>query len=206
MRNKRQKRLYTVSVGQIFLFVILGAVFLVVVFEIGVSIGKKRVVFQDINPKTSSTVLKDIIKETNINESRSQNVSSFSYPSNASVKSNNESQIKTQPLEDMESEEQTNIIPVEKQIHQTPVNKDYPFYTIQVGIFGSRDNAQKLMKILNSYEYKSWIIQEQRSGKTFNTVMVGRFSSEDEAENFGKSLKLRISYIDNYIVREMLED
>jgi cell division septation protein DedD len=78
-------------------------------------------------------------------------------------------------------------------------------YTVQVGTFGSRKNAENLVKLLESYEYKSWMDIQTSPERTLYLVMVGSFKTKEEAEDFGNEIKTSLSYITDYRIRKIEE-
>ena len=79
-------------------------------------------------------------------------------------------------------------------------------YTIQVGSFGLLQNAENLVAQLKSYEYKSWFKPEPSAEKMLYSVFVGGFKTRDEANQFGGSLRDRLSFIKSYMVREIQKE
>jgi hypothetical protein len=68
---------------------------------------------------------------------------------------------------------------------ETPTKEDQTItssgnFTIQVGAFLDRNNAESLLVQLLKYG-ESWINEREVKGKVFHTVLVGKFPSETEA-------------------------
>ena len=98
------------------------------------------------------------------------------------------------------------IMPPEEQSEEQPqVASGSIYYTVQVGTFGARQNAENLVAKLKSYEYKSWMKEESSSEGTLYSVLVGGFSTRDEAKQFGDLLKNNLSFVSSYMVREIQE-
>jgi len=168
MQNQ-EKRVYEVTRGQIWVALIITAIALTITFEVGVWVGKKRVINAE-------------------REAAQQN--------------------------DMQMRADTRV-PMEKDLpygeptgrptERPEVEKKEPKYTVQVGIFSSYENAVDMVKLLESYEYIAWLNPESDAEKTLYRVFVGRFDTEVEAEQFGRSLRERLTYITEYKVREIEE-
>jgi DedD protein len=56
-------------------------------------------------------------------------------------------------------------------------------WVIQVGVFGNSDNANALKKSLQASDYKAFIDQVLRNGKTLHRVLVGPVLSEKQAQS-----------------------
>jgi len=67
------------------------------------------------------------------------------------------------------------------------------FFTIQVGCFSSKQNAQKLQDDLTSKGYDVYITPFQSGGRKLYRVRVGEFVSRVAAEHTEKKLKMRES-------------
>lgn len=64
-------------------------------------------------------------------------------------------------------------------------------YTVHLGSFGEKGNADKyLAQLLNAGE-EAFISESTVDGRLWHRVMSGRFLSRDEAENYGRNLKKR---------------
>lgn len=69
-------------------------------------------------------------------------------------------------------------------------------YTLQIGSFAQRENAETLVSQLNRKGIKAEIETQRRGQQTLNVVMVGRFANADQAEAQGLSLlkPLKVMY------------
>ncbi|MDZ7372522.1 MAG: SPOR domain-containing protein [candidate division KSB1 bacterium] len=65
-------------------------------------------------------------------------------------------------------------------------------YTVQVGAFRDRANAQRQVRILKEAGYEGQIREKQVDGAVFYVVCVGTFRSVREAEEFGRDLNRRL--------------
>jgi DNA-binding response OmpR family regulator len=68
------------------------------------------------------------------------------------------------------------------------VAKKAPVYSVQVGAFRNRANARRLMNALKAKGYEARLKQLQRGGKPLYKVLVGSFSSREEALATAKRL------------------
>ena len=65
------------------------------------------------------------------------------------------------------------------------------FFTVQVGAFRDRGNAERLRDRLNPSYSPIFIQQYDAPDGTFYRVRVGKISGEDTARQFGEQLRLR---------------
>lgn len=63
------------------------------------------------------------------------------------------------------------------------------FYSVQVGVFASEENAKKLAKEFERYGQKVDIRFKTISDRTYHVVYVGRFNSYEDAAAFEKTLE-----------------
>lgn len=191
MPNK-QKRKYEVSIGQIFLGLIIAALALTGVFELGVSVGKKRVVEAERAAQEGGRKIRTAAK-TSLGE-----VSSAHSPSDRFQDIREEGTGSVPLGGDMPID-----VPEDESEEQLQVEAKPPQFTIQVGTFSSQANSENLVNLLKSYEYNSWVRPETSTDRTLYAVYVGGFSTRTEANQFGKSLQERMSFVTGFIVREL---
>ena len=187
--RKRQKRTFVVTRGQIFFALLMAVVALTAVFEIGVSVGKKRIidaereVMRRSNAKWDSTVPESDEKTSAADSSPDASTrAAMKIPTGGDL-----------PIES----------PQERPTEQRQIETNISKYTVQIGTFGSNKNAEELVALLKSYEYNSWLRSEPTAEGAFYSVFVGGFSTRDEAKQFGESLKNRLSFVTDYMVREI---
>jgi hypothetical protein len=63
------------------------------------------------------------------------------------------------------------------------------FYSIQVGVFSTAENAKKLAREFEKYGHKVEIKFKDISDRTYHVVYVGRFDSYESAASFEKTLE-----------------
>jgi cell division septation protein DedD/Tfp pilus assembly protein PilO len=80
-----------------------------------------------------------------------------------------------------------------------PVAKNTQF-AVRVGKFVYYENAENLVKMLKSHEYKPWIKPYTNNGKTTYWVYVGAFETKEKAASFAESMQKRLAYIDDYVI------
>ncbi|UCH66825.1 MAG: SPOR domain-containing protein [Ignavibacterium sp.] len=66
-------------------------------------------------------------------------------------------------------------------------------YTIQAGAFSNRENARSLQDNFEKSGLYSQIIAKQVAGTTFHIVYVGRFVTNDEAEDFLRTINTKFN-------------
>ena len=202
--RKPKKQPLTVTRGQIFLALIGAAIVLTAVFEIGVSVGKKRL----IEAEQEALQRNDIPLRSNIPASDAEDSSNNSLLDQGMEAQKPAQQSKTpvRAASQIPTGGEFPAIPPKDQPTERPkASGEAAQYTVQVGTFGSRQNAEDLVAQLRSYEYKSWLKPEPSSEKMLYSVFVGGFSARDEAMQFGSLLQSRLSFVTGYMVREIKE-
>ena len=199
MEMQRQKK-KPLKVGRVFLALIAAAIVLTVVFEIGVSVGKKRV----IEAEQEVAQRNDIPFRSTAPASDEEDSPADSSPEQAAEERKPERQSEA-------SVHATLKIPTGGEFpaipspEQSQAGAEAAQYTVQVGTFGSQQNAEDLVALLKSYEYRSWLKPEPSAEKMLYSVFVGGFSARDEANRFGGFLQARLSFVTSYMVREIQE-
>jgi len=161
-KTRKQKNGYTITGGQIWLALIIAAIGMTIAFEVGVHVGKKRVIEAE-------------------QESRQQK----NIQLQSATKLSNKLQL---PLNPPEAEEEK------------------AKYTVQVGTYRSRQGAEEMMKLLESYEYKPRLKTEPETETTsLHSVLVGKFKTREEAEKYGRAMQNSLTYVNSYMVREISE-
>ena len=102
------------------------------------------------------------------------------YPSSPYLKVASQTRI---PDQDEQTQEQQN--PTEEKKQQTVSEHQYKF-TIQAGAFSNSDNAKSLQSDFENAGMFCQIKEKNVAGTVFNVVYVGKFLTEDEADNFLK--------------------
>ena len=65
-------------------------------------------------------------------------------------------------------------------------------YVIQIGAFGSIQNAKRLKLQVSQIGYKVELVPVQTNGRSLNTVRIIRYKSKSEAERVGKLVKNKL--------------
>lgn len=91
--------------------------------------------------------------------------------------------------------EQEDIVVQTEEDQQTVTEfyDDYYKYTIQAGAFSNGENAQSLKENFEQSGFYSEIQEKQVAGTTFHVVYVGRFVTDNEAENFLKTVNTQFN-------------
>jgi rare lipoprotein A len=83
------------------------------------------------------------------------------------------------------------VVPVRLEILSPGIDPTSGFFTVQVGAFRDRENAERLRERLNA-EYSPIFIQPYDSPDgLFYRVRVGKVPGEDAAQHFGEKLRSR---------------
>jgi len=197
---KREPRYYEVSRKQIFLSVFIASLALTAVFNIGIYVGKKRVINAEI--KEEQQKFNNILSE----------IESIDYPINPDHDVEEQTKEKTKIESSLESKklnskinEENHIKEKNKETKTEIVSKEKSVtekkkYTVKIGTFNHQENAENLLNLIKTFGYESWIINDL-GAKAFH-VIVGKFDNRDSAESFGKELQNKHNFIDGYIIVE----
>ncbi len=83
------------------------------------------------------------------------------------------------------------VVPVRVEVLSPGVDPTSGFFTVQVGAFRDRDNAERLRERLNASYSPIFIQQYDSPDGVFYRVRVGKISGEDAAQQFGEQLRDR---------------
>lgn len=75
-------------------------------------------------------------------------------------------------------------------------------YSIQVGVFGDRANAERLRERYQAAGYKTELVPRTLSGQKYTAVWVGRYRSQSEAQDARRILEDKFSESFRVVVRE----
>jgi rare lipoprotein A len=83
------------------------------------------------------------------------------------------------------------VVPVRVEVLSPGIDPTSGFFTVQVGAFRDRDNAERLRERLNASYSPIFIQQYDSPDGIFYRVRVGKVSGEDAARQFGDQLRDR---------------
>jgi rare lipoprotein A len=83
------------------------------------------------------------------------------------------------------------VVPVRVEVLSPGVDPTSGFFTVQVGAFRDRDNAERLRERLSASYSPIFIQQYDSPDGIFYRVRVGKISGEDAAQQFGEQLRDR---------------
>jgi len=83
------------------------------------------------------------------------------------------------------------VVAVRVEVLSPGVDPTSGFFTVQVGAFRDRDNAERLRERLNASYSPIFIQQYDSPDGIFYRVRVGKISGEDAAQQFGEQLRDR---------------
>jgi tetratricopeptide (TPR) repeat protein len=87
------------------------------------------------------------------------------------------------------------VDPIVKSLNNKEEVKDEKVqFSLQVGAYGNRDNAEKAMYNLRSVGYSSRINELVKNKKVLYTVRCGYFDSKEEANKIKKRLRIHLGY------------
>ncbi len=159
---EKQKRIFEVTVIQLWVASLIMLLVMVIVFEIGIKLGKKQIL---------------------------------------------KAQFRTSQQNSMQRSIGTMEAAGTRLTEQVRIEKRKLQYTVQVGSFGSQQNAAAQIGSLESRGYASWLEAGPfpDTDKTVHRVLTGRFDTRAAAELFGEALQAELSGIVGYKVREIGE-
>ena len=209
VQNHKQKHTYEVTIGQICLAIIIAAIFLTVVFEVGVWIGKQRGIKAKLEADRRTGMPGQPTRKVSTEAKLPGLTSPDTHPKQQepveAAKPKPAGQDNAQPTtpQDVTAEAKPPHEPQQAQSREELAAAEAGKYTVQVGAFSSRENAEKLVALLESYEYESWSKPKLVAGKILHFVFIGRFETEQEGEQLGRSMQGKLSYITDYKVRKI---
>jgi len=83
------------------------------------------------------------------------------------------------------------VVPVHLEVLSTGINPEAGFFTIQVGSFRERANAERLRERLSTAYSPTFVKRYDTANGTFYRVHVGKVSGEEAAKEFGERLRSR---------------
>ena len=83
------------------------------------------------------------------------------------------------------------VVPVRLEVLSTGINPEAGFFTIQVGSFRDRVNAERLRERLSATYSPTFVKRYDTSNGAFYRVHVGKVSGEEAANEFGERLRSR---------------
>jgi rare lipoprotein A len=83
------------------------------------------------------------------------------------------------------------VVPVHLEVLSTGINPESGFFTIQVGSFRERPNAERLRERLSAAYSPTFVKRYDTSAGSFYRVHVGKVSGEQAAKEFGERLRTR---------------
>ncbi|MDQ1329343.1 MAG: hypothetical protein QG641_2632 [Candidatus Poribacteria bacterium] len=217
MRVKKRRGVYEVTIGQLIVSMLIATIALTTVFFIGVYIGKNRVITaereaQELNKAKLISRLKenignDTLKVTANLKEQSQGTVKSAIKKLDELSSYQNSDQTKQKTDDSAYKNQA-VKPDKKPLPTVDQNSTIKKlkikktrYTVKVGTFSSYENAKKLFDSLKSSGYEPQLIKESDQGQTLCHVIVGNFDSENKAKQYGDTLREKLPYVNDYMIR-----
>jgi DedD protein len=75
-------------------------------------------------------------------------------------------------------------------------------YSIRVGVFSSKENADEVTKLMKSKNYDPWIKYDTSTKEAPNQVYIGRFKTKKEADRFGELMKKELPWTKGSIIEK----
>jgi len=191
---RRRRRVFEVTGRQILFALIIASLALTVVFNIGVYVGKKRVINaeleaerQDETQKLADIISTDKKLSHDLVQDRLKSREKATRDTQAPANTNDE-KLPSTPSSD-QPVKQPKIIRTK--------------YAVKVGTFSSYKNAEKLLELLKSSGYEPRLKSELSAGKKVYHILVGRFDNIDTAKQLGRSLQGKLPQITDYVIKEV---
>ncbi len=188
MRNKDYREIQISSSMLIFIFmavIVLG----IVVFILGVSVGKKQVEVAEVTQYPTEPIEKITEKKPVVPETKDT--------INEEIESHKQAQEETAEKKPAETE-------TEKVTPSPAVKPGNPLFYIQVGAYSDQSNAQKMVEDLKDLGYPALIVQPSAGARGLFRVRVGGYETRDKAEAVIENLAAdqNKNNTDYFIVRE----
>jgi cell division septation protein DedD len=211
LRTKKRRGVFEVTMGQIIASMLMATFALTVVFYVGVHVGKKRV----ITAEQESQKLEEAKANLKIKTDNSPKVTSDLQKQPPYVIKSAVERLKVVTAKqdtDQKPKQETDNQPAkiykepsskvtQSQTVKEPEVSKKSRYTVKVGTFSSYENAKKLSDSLESSGYEPQLIKGSNQGDTFYHVTVGDFDSIDKAKQYGDTLREKLPYINDYVIR-----
>ncbi len=228
MKSRKRRTIYEITGKQIVVTLFIATFALTLVFFIGVYVGKNVVFKTSIGEQASITSnLSDKFKETIKTTIRKNSTTAEKEldkqkaPDNVLLK---KPDIFSSEVVSYRNPEQkvttTDNITFEKNMSEKKINRDSTVdqrkegsqktkvkekkYTVKVGTFTTYENAKKLYDSLKSSGYSPQIKAETTTENDFYHIVVGEFDSIEKAKEYGNSIRDKLEYINDYVIKEVI--
>jgi cell division septation protein DedD len=226
LKNRKRRVVYEITGKQIASTMLVATFALTFVFFVGVYIGYNRAINIDLNEQNSATTnivskLKQTIKsqvqqnpvptEQTDNAPKASNDTDIKKPEifTRFVKSekNTEQQIPiTGVNQNIKSDQKTPQEATKNQGNDEPkkteITDDKLKWTVKIGTFTAYGNAKRLFDSLKTSGYNPRLKSESDQQATVYHVTVGEFDNADKAKVYGDSMRKKLEYVNDYVIRE----
>jgi len=194
----KEQRYFEVTRKQIFLAVVIASIALTIVFNIGLYVGKKRVINAEI--KSEQEFAKKILSDMESSSHKINSVrSSIVLQNPMGITKNEQPDVPKQTSQKAQAKESKPPKQQEKaDISNEKKSTDQFDYTVKIGAFSQKENAEKMINLLKSDGYEPWIESENN----MYHVMLGRFSNAQIAGSFGDKLQSK-PYMNGYMIKQI---
>jgi cell division septation protein DedD len=226
LKNRKRRLVYEITGKQIAAIMLVATFALTFVFFVGVYIGKNRAINIDLNEQNPTTNIVSKPKQT-IKPQVQQNPVPTEQTDNAQ-KNSNETDIKKPEIftklvkSDKNTEQQNNLVTdanknikpdqktsqeatknqVKDEPKKTEITDDKLKWTVKVGTFTAYENAKRLFDSLKASGYDPRLKSESGQQGTVYHVTVGEFDNADKAKIYGDSMREKLEYVNDYVIRE----
>jgi len=215
LRIKKRRGVFEVTLWQIVAIMLVATVALTAVFYIGFYVGKNRVITAELKAQElNEAKLISRLKE-NIGNGSSKVTANLKEQSQGAIKSaiknldtltsdQNSAQAKQKTDDSINTTQTTKTFKEPSlAIAQNPTVKTpkKAKYTVKVGTFSTYENAKKLFDSLKSSGYEPQLTKESNQDDLFYHVTVGNFDSMDKAKQYGDTLREKLPYVKDYLIR-----
>ncbi|HGE70683.1 TPA: hypothetical protein ENX78_07605 [Candidatus Poribacteria bacterium] len=224
MKSRKRRTVYEVTGKQIAVTMLIATFALTLVFFIGVYVGKNIVInisLNEQNPNTPSiaekfkeTVKSTIRKNSNATEQgsdqqKASNPAVLKKPDifSSAVSSDKNTEQQNVVADNVKTDKKTSQDLTTDQGKEEPKKvkvTDEKKYTVKVGTFTAYENAKKLFDSLKNSGYSPQIKSESSQEGNFYHVTVGEFDNIDKAKEYGNSMREKLEYVNDYVIKEII--
>ena len=228
LKNRKRRLVYEITGKQIAATMLVATFALTFVFFVGVYIGKNRAINTDLSEQNSATTNIVSKPKQTIKPQVQQNPVPTEQIGNAQ-KAPNETDIKKPEIftkfvkSDKNTEQQNNLVtdanknikPDQKtsqeatknqgmdEAKKTEITDDKLKWTVKIGTFIAYGNAKRLFDSLKASGYDPRLKSESGQQGTVYHVTVGEFDNADKAKIYGNSMREKLEYVNDYVIREI---
>lgn len=222
MKGRKRRTIYEITGKQIAVTLLIATFALTLVFFIGVYVGKNAVTNISFNDQVSADTsgisekfketIRSAIRKNPVKEEKGTDEQKAPIETLLEKPDIFSSEARSNKNLDQKDTITDNIKP-DRKIETTSKEKEEPpktkidekRYTVKVGTFTAYENAKKLFDSLKKSGYNPQIKMESNQEINFYHVIVGEFDSIEKAKEYGNSIRDKLEYINDYVIKEVIK-